>query len=47
MPNPTTSTRQPVFRLLHSTGDVLIADRSEALARLLRLPGARLFVVVP
>lgn len=33
------------FRLLHSSGDRLIADRGEALDRLARLPGARLFVV--
>ncbi len=44
---PTTTARRPVFRLLHSTGDILIADRSEALARLLTLPGARLFIVTP
>jgi|GEM_PF-3537045 len=37
--------RQPVFRLLHCTGDILIDDRSEAIARLLALPGAKLFVV--
>ena len=34
-----------VFRLLHSTGDSLITDRTEALHRLARLPGARLFIV--
>jgi hypothetical protein len=34
-----------VFRLLHSTGDILITDRSEALARLHHLPGAKLFVL--
>jgi hypothetical protein len=39
--------REPVFRLLHSTGEALITDRSEALARLLALPGAKLFVLAP
>jgi hypothetical protein len=34
-----------VFRLLHSTGDILITDRSEALARLHHLPGAKLFIL--
>jgi len=38
---------KPVFRLLHSSGDILLADRSEAIARLLALPGAKLFVVTP
>ncbi len=33
------------YRLLHSTGEVLIADRAQALARLARLPGAKLFVL--
>jgi len=41
------STRRRVFRLLHSTGDFLIADRAEAIARLLTLPGAKLFVLTP
>jgi hypothetical protein len=44
---PTSAPHQPLFRLLHSTGDILIADRDEALARLLTLPGARLFIVTP
>jgi hypothetical protein len=39
--------REHVFRLLHSTGEALITDRSEALARLLALPGAKLFVLAP
>jgi len=42
---PTTNARKPVFRLLHSSGDIVIADRDEALDRLTRLPGARLFVL--
>ena len=37
--------RQPRYRLLHSTGEILLADRSEAIARLQTLPGAKLFVV--
>ena len=36
---------RPVFRLLHSTGDILITDRAEALARLHHLPGAKLFIL--
>lgn len=43
---PRTTSEQPVvFRLLHSSGDSLIADRGEALARLADLPGAKLFVL--
>jgi hypothetical protein len=41
----TRSGRPIVFRLLHSSGDRLISDRSEALDRLAGLPGAWLFVV--
>lgn len=34
---------RPCYRLLHSTGESFIADRAAALARLARLPGAKLF----
>jgi hypothetical protein len=37
--------RQPRYRLLHSTGEFLLADRSEALARLQTLRGAKPFVL--
>ena len=40
-----TTVHRPVFRLLHSSGDILIADRDEALDRLTHLPGAKLFVL--
>lgn len=35
----------PRYRLLHSSCDVVIADRLAALRRLARLPGAKLFVL--
>jgi hypothetical protein len=37
---------QQRYRLLHSSGDVVIADRALALERLATLPGARLFVLL-
>lgn len=43
--HPTNTANRAVFRLLHSSGDVLIVDRHEALARLVALPGARLFIM--
>ena len=42
---PDAAPSRRVFRLLHSTGDILITDRSEALARLHHLPGAKLFIL--
>ncbi len=35
---------ETAFRLLHSSGEVILANRTAALARLAALPGARLFV---
>ena len=42
---PRATTARRVFRLLHSIGDFLFTDHSEALARLLHLPGAKLFIL--
>ena len=42
---PASTPSRRVFRLLHSTGDILVTDRSEALARLHHLPGAKLFIL--
>lgn len=44
-PRKPSTTLPTVFRLLHATADTLVADRNEALHRLARLPGARLFIV--
>lgn len=44
-PRPT-ATRQPAYyRLLHSSGEVFLKDRSQAIDRLASLPGAKLFVL--
>lgn len=40
------ATRQPAYyRLLHSSGEVFLKDRTQAVDRLASLPGAKLFVL--
>ncbi len=40
------ATRQSAYyRLLHSTGEIFLRDRAQAVDRLARLPGAKLFVL--
>lgn len=44
-PHPTAKRQPAYYRLLHSSGEVFLKDRTQAVDRLASLPGAKLFVL--